>query len=352
MCRKQCRDQNGFDMHCQGRAHCEQMALFAKNPDRYINEFSTEFRSRFLEVLEEKHAFAETKAAVPYNQLLGSDSQCARLSATRWSCLAHFISSLEEDGICKVRSIDDAVSGQPIQFIRLYDKRNEEAHKKMLAKRERDAHMRQENETELESQFAARHAAIAALGGKKPSSTAEPLLNTTTTASSMKMNLTVAKETSEANIFTAQKELRRNEREASRREAEEAAARKEKKRRVEVETATETDPIWVTPGIVVKVVNQAVGGGRFFKKKGKVEATDGYTATVRIAEPSAVLKLDQQDLQTVIPKLGNTVLLLQGRHKGSRAVLDALNAESFSAVLSLGKSTVELPYEHFSKLSA
>lgn len=42
VCQKQCRDDNGFKCHLTSESHRRQMALFAENPDKFMDEYSTE----------------------------------------------------------------------------------------------------------------------------------------------------------------------------------------------------------------------------------------------------------------------------------------------------------------------
>lgn len=51
MCRKQCRDQNGFKCHLTSESHQRQLLLFAENPNIYLKEFSIDFERNFLTVL-------------------------------------------------------------------------------------------------------------------------------------------------------------------------------------------------------------------------------------------------------------------------------------------------------------
>jgi hypothetical protein len=60
---------------------------------------------------------------------------------------------------------------------------------------------------------------------------------------------------------------------------------------------------WLHVGIVVKVLNRKVGDGKYYKEKGTVERViDRYVGEVRLAD-GVRLRLDQQDLETVIPKV-------------------------------------------------
>ena len=61
-------------------------------------------------------------------------------------------------------------------------------------------------------------------------------------------------------------------------------------------------PPWVCTGIVVRVVNRELGGGRFYKQKGTIIAVkDEFCATVRMTTGDAAgkkLKIDQDELET------------------------------------------------------
>lgn len=60
---------------------------------------------------------------------------------------------------------------------------------------------------------------------------------------------------------------------------------------------------WLCEGITVKIANKTVGGGKYYKLKGVVvRVVDEFVAEVKV-EGMAVLRLDQDDLETVIPKV-------------------------------------------------
>lgn len=50
MCKKQCRDQNGFKCHLTSETHQRQLLLFAENTETYLKEYSVEFERNFLNV--------------------------------------------------------------------------------------------------------------------------------------------------------------------------------------------------------------------------------------------------------------------------------------------------------------
>lgn len=114
---------------------------------------------------------------------------------------------------------------------------------------------------------------------------------------------------------------------------------------------------WVASDIVVKVLNKRVGDGRYYKEKGViVRVHDLYLTEVEMLASGDVLKLDQQDLETVIPKIGGRVLVVNGVYDGSTGRLDKIITDKFCASILLDSGpdagkVVELPYEDFSKYS-
>jgi DNA/RNA-binding protein KIN17 len=86
-------------------------------------------------------------------------------------------------------------------------------------------------------------------------------------------------------------------------------ARKEKQNRKDV---------WITEGIIVKVMAKSLGD-QYYRKKGAIiqvgsaknpDLRDPYTAIVKMNETGARIKLDQAHLETVIPNIGQCIILL------------------------------------------
>lgn len=65
------------------------------------------------------------------------------------------------------------------------------------------------------------------------------------------------------------------------------------------------------------------------------------------------MRVDQEELETVIPAEGGAVLVLQGRHAGKRGTLQTLDTSAFSALVRLrGEDEPRrFEYEDISKLA-
>ena len=92
---------------------------------------------------------------------------------------------------------------------------------------------------------------------------------------------------------------------------------------------------WLHPNIVVKILNKEVGHGQFYNQKGTVvEIEDKYLAKVRL-ENGTILKVDQDDLQTVLPALHSHVLIVNGAYRGETAVLHSINQDKYNTSVSI-----------------
>ena len=106
---------------------------------------------------------------------------------------------------------------------------------------------------------------------------------------------------------------------------------------------------WIHKKIIVKIMNKKLGE-KFYKKKAFIESTDGFVATVQVIENGKRAKVDQEDLETVIPSKGRPVVILTGPNRGDVADLTKLDADKFAAVVELDGKEVSFPYEDISKL--
>jgi DNA/RNA-binding protein KIN17 len=85
---------------------------------------------------------------------------------------------------------------------------------------------------------------------------------------------------------------------------------------------------------------------------------EGFVAEVKMLDGGDRLRVDQDDLETVIPAVGRRVLLVNGRCRGCRAELLQLDVDRFCARVRVeegarkGEVLDGVEYEHMSKLAA
>ena len=130
---------------------------------------------------------------------------------------------------------------------------------------------------------------------------------------------------------------------------EEKASAEKKAKEAKINKKAEEEP-WLRKHIMVKIVSKSLGE-KYYKEKGYVkEVVDDYCGVI-VTNAGAKIKLDQNDLETVIPAIGRKVVVLKGKYKGEEAILKHLNVESFSADIEFVEDGYKktLPYEYFSK---
>ncbi len=392
MCEKQCRDENGFQCHMRSESHKRLLAVFADAPQEFIEKFSDNFRREFLTVVRQRYGTNAVQANTAYQDYI-KDRHHLHMNATRWTTLTEFVKELGRTAHCRVEERDDG------WWISVIDRR--------AAERSREAHelnrarLAEEERNELVLQYQMRMAAAHIPDAPRESEEEVPA-NATNFDEPVKLNAkparsVVNKEGGEGgNVFDGL-----SKRTLDDGEAEKPAGPKKKKRSrwgpatklsaleeimLTQQTARkrasvahhdndgsktqqgtgngphnavggkgvpEDERAWVMKGIAVKVMNQALGGGAYYRKKGEVtDVIDEFGARVRLCETRTVVELDQDDLETVIPKPGGSVVLLEGKYRGRRATLLEIDESSFSVSVRLeGSDKVlnKVEYEHVSR---
>uniref|UniRef100_A0A453E084 Uncharacterized protein n=1 Tax=Aegilops tauschii subsp. strangulata TaxID=200361 RepID=A0A453E084_AEGTS len=101
---------------------------------------------------------------------------------------------------------------------------------------------------------------------------------------------------------------------------------------------------WLSPGIVAKVMSKPLAekGHHYYKHKGLVRRIiDRYVGEIEMLESKHVVRVDQAELETVIPQIGGLVRVVNGAYRGSNARLLSVDTERFSARLRVEKGLYE-----------
>lgn len=358
MCQKQCRDENGFKCHCMSESHQRQLLLASENPTKFMDYFSDEFKSDFLELLSRRFGTKRVHNNIVYNEYI-SHREHVHMNSTQWETLTDFTKWLGREGLCKV---DETPKGWYIQYIdrdpETIRRQEEQARKKKqdLDDEERTAKFIEEQVrrgrdgkeieetpvfTELkreseEEKVAFNLGASACVAGPSRSSSVLGASALKAASSSVKRKDTSSDARGEKKKKSALEEIIEME---------------EKKKQKSVRT-----DYWLQPNIIVKVVTKKLGE-KYHKKKAVVmEVRDKYGAVVKMIDSGDKLKLDQNHLETVIPAPGKRVLILNDQYRDIEAVLEGIDEKNFSATLTLDSGQqkgkrVNVAYEDFSKLA-
>jgi DNA/RNA-binding protein KIN17 len=121
----------------------------------------------------------------------------------------------------------------------------------------------------------------------------------------------------------------------------------------EPESDGEDEAAWLSPGLIVKILSKKLQEGALYKQKARIVALDSeFVGTLELVSDGTRLRLDQVDLETVVPGLDGRVRIVLGQHTGQEGVLKQLVVERFlgRVLLDGDVGMREFPYEHFCKV--
>mmetsp|Transcript_25613 Transcript_25613/g.58206 ORF Transcript_25613/g.58206 Transcript_25613/m.58206 type:complete len:422 (+) Transcript_25613:67-1332(+) len=392
MCQKQCRDENGFKCHRMSDGHQRQMQLFVQDPNRFMDEFSQEFEQGFMQLMSHSYRSTRVLANTVYCDFI-SNRHHTHMNSTIWVTLSNFVQYLGRTNQCK---IDKTPKGWYLQWVdnspeaRLRAAKAAELERAEVTDAQRHTQLLkdqvesaaaeggfQESEfTELQREEGDAPVSFA-MGTSAPSGSAAAASSGASGAVKADVvsdKANVLEMAFEAHSTTAPvgsgsrassrdakekapKERKLSAMEAVRLEHEAAKRRKTEEQRPPSSPSSSVDgqEAWLAAGLVVKVMHQELSGGKFYRKKGKIEKVhDGYTADVRMIEPSALIRIEQEMLETVIPNVGKPVRVVKGTHKGQHATVRGVDLENFcvSITLSDGTEMEGMGYDEICKVEA
>ena len=314
--------------HMKSEGHLRAMRVFSENPNKVIDEFSQEFLKGFVDTLSHRHGTKRVQANRVYQEYIG-DKQHVHMNATCWSSLTGLCKFLGKEGKCVV---DETEKGWFIQYI--------DRDPKLLAKQ---AAMESKQAAEvgdgerIQRTINAQIEAGKMLSGDHVEESASELDKDALKSGSLSLSFSSAGSNKKKHVLfedgEADTELPDKKRVAVASVFSNSAddekecptvpsssssshgpggALKHLKSEIErqntaliaQEDSKNRKDYWLHPGIVVKIMNKRLSDGRFYKQKGTVlRVVDDYVGEVKLNDSGAVIRLDQADLETVIPKV-------------------------------------------------
>ncbi|KAK1591965.1 hypothetical protein Q3G72_016795 [Acer saccharum] len=370
MCQKQCRDENGFKCHCMSESHQRQMQLFGQNADRILDGFSEEFEATFLDLMRRSHRFSRIAATVVYNEYI-NDRHHVHMNSTKWSTLTEFIKHLGRAGKCKV---EETPKGWFITYI---DRDSETLFKEKLKNKRIKLDLVEEEKQEREIRKQIEMAAAEHLSTTIPNSDSDinpPTDFSLEAAAGVKIgfslggssllnkdNSTTATNTTTSSklVFEeldndSKKKTDKTNKASGGKSALEELMREEEK----VKEKMNRKDYWLCEGIIVKVMSKPLAEKGYYKQKGVVrKVIDKYVGEIEMLDNKHVLRVDQDELETVIPQIGGLVKIVNGAYRSSNARLMGVNTDKFCAKVKIEKGVYDgrvlnaIDYEDICKLA-
>ncbi|KAM7526748.1 hypothetical protein LguiA_016650 [Lonicera macranthoides] len=366
MCQKQCRDENGFKCHCMSESHQRQMEVFGQNPNRIVDGYSEEFETSFLEHLKRSHRFSRIAATVVYNEYI-ADRHHVHMNSTEWATLTDFVKYLGRTGKCKV---EETPKGWFMTYI---DRDSETLFKEKMKNKRIKADLVDEEKQEREIMKQIERAEQLMPRANGSDLPLEPQLNpllrsesdekkiTIVLGSSLKPTVKEKRDSSRLVFEEDENENRGKKRKEDDRIAKSGGGSALDELMKEQEKAKEHSnrkDYWLCEGIIVKVMSKVLAEKGYYKQKGIVrKVIDKYVGEIEMLESKHVLRVDQEELETVIPQIGGLVRIVNGAYRWSNARLLAVNTEKFCAKVQIEKGIYDgrvlpaMEYEDISKFS-
>ncbi|KAL7120875.1 hypothetical protein ACP275_02G149200 [Erythranthe tilingii] len=367
MCQKQCRDENGFKCHCMSESHQRQMQVFGQNPTRVVDGYSEEFETSFLEHMKRSHRFSRIAATVVYNEYI-ADRHHVHMNSTQWATLTEFIKHLGKLGKLKV---EETPKGWFITYI---DRDSETLFKEKLKSKRIKADIADEEKLEKEIQRQIERAEQTVVVGPdnetgEKDETKSRLLEKNDGEGEIKIKMSLGKKNAEMIEKRESSRLLFDEEETNsgkrKREGENSNSTKngsvldEMMREEErLKERSNRKDYWLFEGIIVKVMSKGLMGKGYYKQKGVVrKVIDRYLAEIEMLENKHLLRVDQEELETVLPQIGGLVKIVNGAYRGENAKLVAIDTDKFCAKVVVEKGIYDgrvlkaVEYEDICKLA-
>jgi DNA/RNA-binding protein KIN17 len=365
MCQKQCRDENGFKCHLMSESHQRQLLLVAENPDKFIDTFSQTFLDDFIDLLHRQYGTKRVHANQVYQEYI-HDRHHTHMNSTQWETLTDFVKWLGKEGHC---TVDETEKGWFIQYIDR-DPETIQRQDSLLKKEKMDM-----DDEERRARFIQQQIERSRKDGgdddvpvftemQRQSDEEKVTFRLPVAPIAKKAPLVIAGPSSAFSEDSTKSSGARSKKEDS---SSGSASRKRKSALEEIREMEESKKLkksgssgkvdyWLNTGIVVKILTPKLGE-KYYKKKGVVvEVIDKYCGVVKMLDSGDKLRLDQLHLETVIPALGKSVLMLNGEHRGQTAMLESIDEAEFCCSVQLlsgpakGRILDHIPYEDISKL--
>ncbi|KAL7461148.1 hypothetical protein ACHAXS_001575 [Conticribra weissflogii] len=423
MCHKQCRDENGFKCHLTSDSHLRQMKIFRDNAPGIMDNFSAEFEKAYIETLKRRHGTQRMNANNVYQeviqdkhhvhmnstkwttltdfvQYLGKKGICVVEETERgW-----YVTYIERDPALLARQEAQRRKVEADQREeRLAVERREVLRMEAAKALDRAGGVVERKASEIGERKAEEGKVALKLGGnskllaggaerKKGRGAAKLSLleddddededevdegNTTDVANqnarqgsaddsshNKQPNAGEIQSTSSSLISTHKRDHHHINPDVTN------STRHVNKKQKSYEDDKVDDKrkdYWLYPHIQVRIISKKIDKGQYYKRKAIVEKViDKYAARVEVLESSYkacdggdVLEIDQDDLETVIPKeVGEKVRILNGKYRGRKARVVKLRKEKYRADLRMSDGgrdeedlVVSLDYEDFSKIA-
>lgn len=322
--------------------HQRQMEVFGQNPNRIVGGYTNEFESMFLEHMKRSHRFSRIAATVVYNEYI-ADRHHVHMNSTQWATLTEFVKHLGKTGKCKV---EETPKGWFITYI---DRDSETLLKEKLKNKRMKADIVDEEKQEREIKRQIERAEQLMGSDKVLENEDAKLLLRSDNGGEKKIKLSIGSsmknvkgEGSSRFVFDEVENVEKVEKDKKQKTGGGSALDELIREEEKAKERSNRKDYWLCEGIIVKVMSKDLAEKGYYKQKGVIhKVIDKYVGEIEMLESKHKLRVDQEELETVIPQIGGIVRIVNGAYRGSNARLLSVNTEMFCAKVQIEKGVYD-----------
>eukprot|EP01024_Parvocaulis_polyphysoides_P039388 TRINITY_DN3558_c3_g1_i1.p1 TRINITY_DN3558_c3_g1~~TRINITY_DN3558_c3_g1_i1.p1 ORF type:complete len:412 (+),score=59.45 TRINITY_DN3558_c3_g1_i1:60-1295(+) len=365
LCQKQCRDENGFQCHIKSESHRRQMEIFGQNAGRIVHGYSEEFEHDFMTLLKRGHPFSRVRANTVYNEYI-KDRDHVHMNSTRWYTLTGFVQYLGKSGKCIVDQDEEGNwwvtlnQEDPFESISKGKKRSREEkegedeirNQKLLKKQielaatqntKNDDQNDQVQDQELKEEEIINGPIQISLGKKSEENTHQPKNlsrddqgdddpHDDKIQSELTKSLASQKKSSTLDRLMKNDKIMQQSKYKNTKNSSQNSVQ-------QIDNHTSNEQPWLFENIIVKIKSESLKKQGFYGKKGVVkQIIDGYVAEIQILDNGSRVRVDQAELETVIPGFGGQVMIVGGTMRGKFGKLVSIKEDQFKAEVEVVKA--------------
>ncbi|KAF9605294.1 hypothetical protein IFM89_015910 [Coptis chinensis] len=338
------------------------MEVFGQNPHRIVDGYTEEFEESFLDHMKRSHRFSRVAATVIYNEYIANRHH-VHMNSTQWATLTEFVKYLGKEGKCKV---EETPKGWFMTYI---DRDSETMFKERLKNKRLKSdvveEVKHEREIQKQIELAAQMVPSAVLENGSEELVMPKLEPGVKIAFSLGSTASIGESSSSATKVVFDDESEKSEKKRRRdsksteggnvgRSALDEVMKEDEKAKERINRKD----YWVCEGIIVKVMNKELADKGYYKQKGLVvKVIDNYVGEIQMLENKHVIRVDQAELQTVLPQIGGLVKIVNGAYRGSKAKLVSVDFDNYCAKVQIEKGLYDgrvlqaVAYEDICKLA-
>ena len=362
------------------------MRIFRDNAGGMMDSFSREFETVYLETLRRRHGTQRMNANNVYQEVI-QDKSHIHMNATRWATLTHFVQYLGKKGVCVV---EETERGWYVTYIerdpallerkeKLKLKLEADAREEKRAEKERatlrveaaraldragcsvdreaSAIGEREEGDKLEVKLGGSAASSSAAGKKKKKARQLKLLEEEDDEEDLGNVAERGPPSSDDVPKPATHKAKHESGPPVKRPLPNNGVQSQPSKKKSKKSSDRKDH-WLHRNLIVRIISKSLSGGEYYKKKAVVvKVIDRYTGRLEVLDTEDVIEMDQDDLETVIPKsVGEKVRVVNGRYRGAKGRVESLDKRECRGEVRLsgGEDSgllVELDYEDFCKVA-